>query len=155
MKTLKAAARRQLDARLEALREIADFPAPHMGWVRAIRQAIGMSTTELAARMGTGQSRISVIEQGEVTGSIKIETLRRAAEALNCDVFYALVPRTTLVEAVRAQGRHKAATHLEHVGHHMRIEDQAVTANAASEELDDLATRMIDRRGLWASESER
>jgi predicted DNA-binding mobile mystery protein A len=148
MKPRNISARRQLDSRLMRLKEVASQPAPHRGWVRAIREALGMSTTELAARMGVGQSRISSIEQGEVEGTIKLETLRRAADALDCDLMYALVPRTTLSEAVRGQARRKATAHVRSVRHHMRLEDQAVIGSDA-DELEDVASELIDRRGLW------
>jgi len=114
-----------------------------------------MSTTELAARMGTSQSRISALEHGEVQGTVKLETLRRAAEALDCDLVYALVPRTSLAEAVRTQARRKAAAHLQQVQHHMRLEDQAVSDGDDADELDDFASRIIDRRGLWTEQSYR
>jgi len=109
-----------------------------------------MSTIEFAARLGVGQSRVAALEHGEAAGSIKLETLERAAEALDCDLVYALVPRTTLDEAVRAQARHKAVRHLARVGHHMRLEDQAVSDGDAAAELDELGARFVDRRGLWS-----
>ncbi len=149
MKTRNIAARRHLDSRLLRLKEMAPQPVPHRGWVRAIRQALGMSTTELAARIGVTQSRISALEQGEVEGTIKLETLRRAAEALDCDLMYALVPRTTLSEAVRRQARRKAGAHLRTVQHHMRLEDQEVIGGDA-DELEDVSRELIDRRGLWS-----
>jgi predicted DNA-binding mobile mystery protein A len=109
-----------------------------------------MSTTELAARMGITQSRIPALERGEVDGSIKLDTLRRVAEALDCNLVYALVPRTTLDAAVQAQARRKAAAHLGVVSHHMLLEDQTVDRPDADAQLDELARRFADRRGLWA-----
>lgn len=150
MRAANLAARRRLDARLTRIKEVTPDPPPHRGWIRAIRQALGMSTTELAARMGVTQSRVSVIEQGETRGTIKLETLRRAASALDCELVYALVPRTSLSEAVRSQARRKAAGHLRNVQHHMRLEDQAVTGTG-EDELEDVARELIDRRGLWTT----
>jgi predicted DNA-binding mobile mystery protein A len=149
MKAKNASARTHLDARLVAVRQVASQGAPHRGWLRAIREALGMSTTELAARMGVTQSRISALERGEVEGTIKLETLRRAAAALDCDLMYALVPRTPLSEAVRRQARRKAAAHLRTIRHHMRLEDQEV-AGSNVDDLQDAVDRLIDRRGLWA-----
>ncbi len=145
-----ATARRQLDARIERLRPFASDARPNRGWIRAVREALGMSTTELAARMGVGQSRIPALEKGEVSGSIKLDSLHRAADALDCELLYALVPRRPLVEAVHAQARRKAARHLEPVGHHMLLEDQGVTDEDLDAQLDELALRFVDHRGLWA-----
>ena len=94
-------ARRRLDERFRRLRPLADEPRPHKGWIRAIRDALGMSSTELAARIGVSQQRVSQIEQGELQETITLETLRRAANALDCDLVYVLEPRTSLDEAVR------------------------------------------------------
>lgn len=152
MKARNVSARRHLDTRLTKLKEVASQPPPHRGWVRAIREALGMSTTELAARMGVVQSRVSAIEHGESQGTIKLETLRRTAAALDCDLVYALVPRTTLSDAVRRQALRKAAAHLRNVQHHMRLEDQVVVGSE-EEELEDVIRELIDRRGLWSKGS--
>jgi predicted DNA-binding mobile mystery protein A len=150
MTTTNAQARRQLDQRFLSLRPVVRETRPRRGWVRAIRDALGMSTTELAARLHVSQSTVVDIEQSEMSETIKVETLRRVAAALDCDLFYALVPRTALDEAVRAQARRKASLHLRTIAHHGRLEDQAVPDEATAAQLDELATRLIDKRGLWA-----
>jgi predicted DNA-binding mobile mystery protein A len=150
MTSASVAARQTLDPRLRRLRPLLDEARPHRGWVRAIRDALGMSGAELAARMGVGQSTIVDIETSEQHGGIKLDTLRRAADALGCELVYFLVPRSSLEEAVRKQARHKAAAHLSHVAHHSRLEDQEVSPSAASRQLDQLAEQLVDRRGLWS-----
>ena len=150
MTRTSAQARRHLDTRLGRLRPLVDTPPPHRGWIRAIRDALGMSSAELAARMKVGQSTVADIERSEAHATIKIDTLRRAADALDCDLVYSLVPRTTLEEAVRKQARRKAAQHLAGVAHHMRLEDQAVNVDDAAAQLDELGLRFVDQRGLWS-----
>jgi predicted DNA-binding mobile mystery protein A len=143
-------ARRHLDARFQRVRPLAAEPPPHRGWIRAIRDALGMSSTELAVRMGVSQSTVPDLEHSEVHGTVKLETLRRAADALDCELFYVLVPRTTLDEAVATQARRKAIHHLGRVAHHSRLEDQAVGDDDEAAQLDEFAARFIDRRGLWS-----
>jgi predicted DNA-binding mobile mystery protein A len=145
-------ARRRLDERLLPLRGAALDAVPQRGWVRAIREALGMSTTELAARMDVSQQSVSDLEKSEVRGTIKLVTLRRAAEALDCDLVYALVPRQGLDEAVRAQAHRQALRHVVQVAHHSRLEDQAVDDDAARVQVDELAQRLVDRRGLWTEQ---
>src|ERR1700722_17273494 len=108
MSQTSALARRYFEARIDRLRLAADEPQPHQGRIRPIRDALGMSSTELASRMTVGQSTISGLERSEVRGTIKLETLRRAAGALDCDVLYYLVPRTTLEDTVQRRARSKA-----------------------------------------------
>ena len=143
-------ARRRLDERFRQLRPLAPQPRPHRGWIRAIRDALGMSTTELAARMGVIQQGISEFERNEVQGTIKLATLMRAADALDCDLVYILLPRTSLDEAVRTQARRKALSLVRSVAHHSRLEDQSISDDATGDQLDELTNKLIDRRGLWS-----
>lgn len=154
MATSPSQARRRLDARIDRIRPLASEARPHKGWIRAIRDALGMSSTELAARMGVTQPAVTSIERSELHDTIKLETLRRAADALDCELVYFLIPRTTLEESVQRQARYKAAQHLEPVVHHSRLENQATTAEETAQQLDELASRLADRRGLWSSTSE-
>lgn len=145
-------ARRALDERFERIRTLLGESRPHRGWVRAIRDALGMSGAELAARMGVSQSTVVDIERSEADEKVKLATLRRAAEALDCELVYFLVPRTTLEDTVRERARAKAARHLERVAHHSRIEDQELTSDARRAQQDRFAEGLIDRRGLWADD---
>jgi len=145
-----AQARRRLDERFRRLKPIADEPRPHKGWIRAIRDALGMSSTELAARIGVSQQSVSQMEHSEVQDTITLGTLRRAANALDCDLVYVLEPRTTLDEAVGEQAHKKAARHLAPLAHHSRLENQALTDEDEAAQLEEFASRFIDRKGLWS-----
>ena len=93
MTSPRRTARRRLDQRLVGL----DLgQRPPRGWVRAIREALGMTTAELGQRMGLTQSRVSQIERSEELGSIRLDTLERTAQALNCQVRYVFVPNEPL-----------------------------------------------------------
>ena len=142
--------RRQLDARLTRLRLLGDQQRPHRGWIRAVRDALGMSSTALASRMGISQQTVSEMERSENLDTIKLETLRRVADALECDLVYALVPRTSLDDSVRRQARRRAEQHLAAVAHHSRLENQEVSDNLTAAHLEDLAAQFAERRGLWS-----
>lgn len=148
-----ARGRQRLDQRMERIRPLVGERRPHRGWLRAIRDALGMSTREFATRLGLSQQTISDLERSEEQETVKLETLRRAGDALDCDLVYFLVPRTSLEEAVSRQARRKAALHLGLVSHHSRLEDQAVGDEDLAIEVDDLARQLIDRRGLWSQEN--
>ena len=150
MTTTGAQSRSRLDARLDAVRAIAGQPRPPGGWLRTIRHALGMSGRELADRLGVSQQTIPDIERSEQAQTIKLETLRRAANALDCDLVYVLVPRRSLNDTVWEQARRKATQHLQPLAHHSRLEDQSVTADDATAQIDELAAQLVDRRGLWS-----
>lgn len=150
MTSKRSEARRHLDARLDGFRPLVGEPRPARGWVRAIRDALGMSGAELGSRLGVRQSTVDQLERSEANETIKLESLRRAADALDCDLVYALVPRTSLDATVQAQGRRVAARRISAVAHHMRLEDQVVDERDAGVQLNALAAELIDRRGLWS-----
>lgn len=145
----RLAMRKQLDRRSAPLRGLSAWPTPHRGWIRAVRNALGMSGRELAARLGVRQQTIHDLELSEQRRTIQLDTLARAANAMDCDLVYAFIPRTSLEASVRSRARRKAAEHLRPIAHHSRLEDQAVGNSETEALLDDLAERFIDRRGLW------
>lgn len=99
--------------------------------------------------MGISPKTIPDIERSEVAETIKLETLRRAANALNCDLAYVLVPRTPLDTMVEEQARLKALRHLDPVAHHGLLENQGVSHEGFEVQVSELAERFVDKRGLW------
>jgi predicted DNA-binding mobile mystery protein A len=149
MRSPQALARRRLDDRLAGV--VAQVgPRPAQGWIRAIRTALGMSTKEMAQRMGVTQSRISQLEHAEADDSIHLETLRRAAEALGCELHYVLVPAVPLEDAVRQQARTKAQALVGAATHTMRLEDQEPESSVVAAQVDEIADNLVDSHGLWA-----
>ncbi len=124
--------------------------APRSGWIRAIRDALGMSTSDLARRVELTKGRISQIERAERERSLTLATLERVAAALDCRVEYVLVPRQPLETLVWRQARVKAAAEVATVDHTMALEDQRPDAGSLDERIDDVARRYIDKRGLWS-----
>lgn len=146
MKSQRAAARNRLDARLA---RVPDLARPNKGWIRALRDALGMSSADLARRMGVSQQRVPAIERGEQDMTIKLDTLMRAADALGCELVYALVPRTSLDDMVANQARRRATGVLRRVTQHARLEDQQPTDADLTEQIEELAAELAERRGLW------
>jgi predicted DNA-binding mobile mystery protein A len=97
--------RQRLDERVLALRDLpaSAATAPRGGWIRAVREALGMPRHALGQRMGVGEKRVQQMELGEARGSITVESLARAAAALDCELLVALVPRESLEARVQAR----------------------------------------------------
>ena len=141
-------ARQRLDAKLAAIRPLEQFTMPPKGWIRAIRDAIGMSGAQLAHRLGmTAQGLVSV-ERSEAQGRIQLSTLRRAAEAMDCVLIYALVPETGLTEMVERRARDLALKALGRVSHSMALEDQQVDRDFEKRVQTYIDTALRDR-DLW------
>lgn len=115
----------QLDRALAPLRS-ANAPRPPKGWIRAIREALGLSSAELAERMKTNRSLIVQQEKAEADDRITLKSLRAFANALDCDLVYAFVPRAgNLQDLVDARARAAAKTNVLGVEHSMALENQA------------------------------
>ena len=125
---------------------------PSEGWIRVIRDALGMTAFELGRRMGVSQPRVSQLERAEREGTIQLWNLERAAQALHSTLVYALVPIEPLEEVVRRQAYLKAVDELAANSHTARflLDDCALRAGEVSEaHITVLAHHLIDRPGLW------
>ncbi len=147
----RASARRQLDKRLTKLQNAALFARPPRGWIKAIREALGMTTAQLAKRLGVVQSRVVAIEQAEVKGAITLNSLEKAAQAMDCRLVYALVPRMPLEEIVTERAERLAKKRLESTRHSMALEAQSIEAADEQEQLKRMVQSLLDKPGseLW------
>jgi predicted DNA-binding mobile mystery protein A len=142
----------QLDKRFAKLKPLTTGAArPSRGWIRAIREAIGMTTGQLAKRLGVQQPRIIELERGEATGSITVKSLERAAEALGCRLVYVLVPEAPLADTIRKRASVIANEQLASVEQTMRLEAQGVNDKALHEEAHQRLVEKLLRRParLW------
>jgi predicted DNA-binding mobile mystery protein A len=145
---LAARARAQLDQRFNELRTSSRYVTPVRGWTKAIREALGMSTAQLAARLKIKQPSVVLLEQSEAKGTIELATLRRVAEALDCTLVYALVPNKPLETMVRDRARAFTRMRRAHVEHSMLLEDQKVTGKGVDARLDEIV-RETNPRLFW------
>lgn len=125
----------QLDKRFSALASLAEAATrPSRGWIRAIREALGMTTGQLAKRLGVQQPRIIELERGEASGNITLQSLERAAQALGCRLVYAFVPQKPLTNTIRERASLIAGRQLASVDQTMRLEAQGVNDKAQQKE---------------------
>lgn len=142
-------ARQRLDERLRPLKQLERFQAPPKGWIRAIREALGMSGVQFARRLKVSPQSVDALEKSEANGSIKIETLRRAAEALDCTLVYALVPNSSLEKAVLDRARRIALRDLGRVAHTMKLEAQGTGDADLEARIDAYIRNTLRERDLW------
>ena len=143
----------QMDAVLQGTASHPLPPRPPAGWLRAIREALGMTSGVLAERLGVTASGARKLEQSEAIDAITLGTLRRVADALDCDLQYALVPRRPLREMRWQQALHLAQQWQQRAGRTMALEAQPVASPsaAANERLEAMAEEILRTSGtrLW------
>jgi predicted DNA-binding mobile mystery protein A len=140
--------RRQLDKQLSNYRALPRFKA---GYIREIRDALGMTGAQLAKRLGVSQAATASMERSEVEETISLNTLQRAAEALDCRLVYALVPKDSLEETVLRQAHRKTAPQAENIFRSMGLELQSTNKEERDRLREELIDELIKQAGneLW------
>jgi predicted DNA-binding mobile mystery protein A len=139
--------RELLDSHFDEWQPLRTLARPPRGWVRSVREALGMSAAALARRLGTTSGAVIRLEQSEAADRIRLDTLRRAADALGCDLVYLLVPRRPLTTVVRERARELAHLQATAVEQTMRLEDQATGRTGEIE--NQIARQLLERGSLW------
>ncbi|MBI3645232.1 MAG: mobile mystery protein A [Acidobacteriales bacterium] len=134
----------QLDRALKPYLAVKDWPRPQKGWIRAIREATGVTVREMAKRLRKAPSLAVYLEKSEAEYRITLGSLREAADALGCQLVYALVPKTgSIQELSEERARARASENVRAVEHSMALEDQAV--GRVEEKIEEETRRTLKR----------
>lgn len=147
-------ARQNLDRRFASIGNIDDFARPSRGWIKAIREALGMTAAQFGQRLGVSQPRALAIEQAEARNAITLDTLERSAQALGCRLVYTLVPHEPLEAIVKNQSLAAAKKQLERTRHTMALEAQSLDRTDDRDMLLRLARALTEKSGskIWEEE---
>lgn len=132
---------RALDKKTFDLKSAKNIVPQPSGWIKTVREAIGMTVSQLANRLGVTQPRITKMESNE--DNLKLSTMKKAAEAMNCEFVYYFKPKTTFQNLVDEQAQKKAAEVLKTVNVNMALENQEI---AEDEAVKDFASDLINTK---------
>lgn len=135
--------REQVDVKLKKLSSLLSPDIPESGWIKLIREALGMSTNALAKKVGLDQSRISRLESAEINGDLRLSSLKKVAEALDMKFVYGFVPKSSLEDIVYAQAKKIALERMAKVSHTMRLEAQDLSTEEEKNVLKDLIQKIL------------
>lgn len=113
---------RSLDKKLCLYTSMSSALPQNSSWIKTIRETLGMTALQLAKRLGVTQPRVFKMEQNE--NNLKISTMKKVAEGLNCHFVYALVPKKSLENTLKNQALKKAKELLKDVNASMALENQ-------------------------------
>ncbi|MGH8239897.1 MAG: mobile mystery protein A [Steroidobacteraceae bacterium] len=147
---LRSLSLRQLDKTLRQWRSL-PRSRPSGGWLRSIRQALGMTTRQLATSVGVTQAAVADVERTEAKGDITLATLQRYAAALDCELVYALVPMRPLQEMVEERADRIARDQVSRVRHSMALENQLTDQRQVKRQVAELRRKLLEgkRSRLW------
>lgn len=151
MSKMKQIARQKLDLKLGSIKGI---DRPPKGWIRAIREALGMTAVQFAKRLGIDPSGVVYLEKRELNKSVTLKQLERAAEHLGCRLEYTLIPHASLENIIEERAQEKARLKLMRVSDTMELEDQAVSAEDLKQQLEFLKKELLEgpEKYLWEEE---
>ena len=152
MKTaLKGITQRQVEAMLSPWRDAILPPTPPKGWIKAIREGLGMPASYLARKMDVEQSTVKRYEEAEASGAISFKTLQRIADALGCELKYALVPKKTLPQMIQDRALVVTQERMKAISQTMALEDQSTSMAETEALVQEQAQDLINGswRDLW------
>jgi transcriptional regulator with XRE-family HTH domain len=85
-------ARRKLDKELKYYQWAGREKKPTQGLLRAIRHALGVPVAEMLRELGVSPSVLFRLEQSERRGTISLNGAGGLAQAMGCQLIYAVVP---------------------------------------------------------------
>ena len=141
---------RQISTKLEQLKDSFNTVRGINSWSKYIREALGMSGGQLAKRLGLAANSLSSLETREIEDRLTLGKLKELANALECELVYAFIPKKPLEEVIHQQAKLKALKSLSSSDTHMQLEDQAVTSDY-QQRLEDLIIEKKSSKYLWDS----
>ncbi len=124
----------QLQSLDKKIKKIHFQPRPKHGWARTIRSTLAMPLQFAAKKFGASPQAIFQLEQNEMDETISLKTLRRLAEAIDCELHYALIPhQKSLKKTIQKRAVIKARAMVSEVDKTMSLENQKVKNSKKSE----------------------
>ncbi len=135
-----------LDKKLAAIKPLVPVIPRSQSWIRTLRNALGMTARQLAKRIGISQSRVAYMEQNE--RNLKISTLEKIAQSMNCTFVPLFIPIESLEFTLKKQAQTKACEMLASVNQNMSLENQLITSQ---EILSDMTEDLLrnNKKQLW------
>jgi predicted DNA-binding mobile mystery protein A len=151
MRPKKTLSIQQLEDRLQPFRDTLGSSQPAGGWIRAIREALGMTNRQLAKRAGRKPQTTLDLQTREAAQTIQLNSLRELAEAMDCELVYAIVPRKPLGTILDERARSVARHVLRRTGHTMELERQGLGVREQERAFEREVERLLSgtRRKLW------
>lgn len=126
-----------------AAHQLSGMRKPAEGWLTTLRKALGMSGAEVAQRLGISRNAIYQAERNERENAITLSQMEKIAEAMGCTLVYAIIPKGSVDEVIRAQARRKAEARIRRVSTHMALEQQALSKAQTEERIEALAAELM------------
>jgi predicted DNA-binding mobile mystery protein A len=141
----KTIARQQYQRIADSAASLVAVQTPPEGWLRTVRNALGMSGAQLAKRMSVTRARVAQAEHAELTGGATLKSMQAAAQAMGCRFVYAIVPPGRVEDVITAQARKKAMAIVGTASKHMALESQTLPDEKIAQEVERLTREIVQK----------
>lgn len=115
----------QLDRKMRSFAMLTKIAMPPTGWIRAIRQALGMSSQQLGKKLSITRQGVLDMEKREKDGLVTIRALRETAKSLDMQLVYGFVPNDgSLEDLIDRKAKELAKEIVMRTSQTMKLEDQ-------------------------------
>lgn len=116
---------KQLQHKISSYSESKHTVRPASGWIKAIRQSLGMTLEQLAQKLNVSKQNVQILEKREKEYSITMRSLQQVANALDMQMVYAIIPKTqTLEEYIEMRAEALAREIVMRTSQQMALENQ-------------------------------
>jgi predicted DNA-binding mobile mystery protein A len=142
----------QLNEKMNQLTGMQHFIVPPIGWIKAIRNGIGMSMEQLGKKLSITKQGVMDIEKREMEGAITIKSMKEIAMAMDMQFVYGFIPNAgSLEQMIETRALEIASKIVERTSTTMKLEDQANSKERIENAIKERATEIINRtpKILW------
>ncbi len=149
MKKVRILQLKHVQERLTQLKEQDMVARPPRGWIRFIREALGMSSKALASRVGVSPTTMSETEKAEYEEGITLKRLRRVAESMDCDLVYYFLPKKPIPELIEQRARYLAEQKLREIQSLVDLDSSSIPEDFIESKIQDEVEELKFSKKLW------
>jgi predicted DNA-binding mobile mystery protein A len=142
----------QLNEKIDQLTGLQHVIVPPIGWIKAIRNGIGMTMEQLGKKLSITKQGVMDIEKREKEGAITIKSMQEIAKAMDMKLVYGFVPNEgDLEQMIETRAIEMAKKIVERTSNTMKLEDQANSKERIEKAIKERASEIINNtpKILW------
>ena len=142
----------QLNEKMLQLAGMQHVIVPPIGWIKAIRNGIGMSMEQLGKKLSITKQGVMDIEKREKEGAITIKSMQEIAKAIDMQFVYGFVPDAgSLDQMIEMRSLEMAKTIVQRTSTTMKLEDQVNSKERIEKAIKERAAEIINKtpKILW------
>ena len=142
----------QLNEKMLQLAGMKHVIIPPIGWIKAIRNGIGMSMEQLGKKLSITKQGVMDIEKREKEGAITIKSMQEIAKAIDMQFVYGFVPVAgSLDQMIEMRALEMARKIVQRTSTTMKLEDQVNSKERIEKAIKERAAEIINNtpKILW------